>query len=275
MKFSDLKNVLQQIGVQPSKKLGQNFLVDQNITRAIISDVEDRLHEPVLEIGPGTGALTALLLEKNTQLTAIEFDHRLAEYIRTTYGDNPNFRLIEGDAARIDFEPLFDANQNWHCIANLPYGVSSIVVAKLAELPNPPLSIMIMVQKEMADRMLAGPDVKNYGALSVRIQAAYSGKQVRKVPPSVFHPPPDVMSSIIELKRVETMPELGVRLKLKEVAQCAFSQRRKRAMRLLSSRFKADQVEAAFTAMSLDSNARAEHFTVSQFCELTQRLCFD
>lgn len=263
--------ILSQIGVRPSRKLGQNFLVDPNMLNALVRAADPQENERVLEIGPGCGALTRALLEAGTKLTSVEFDHRLAEYIRTTYGDNPNFELIEADACKLDYESLFK-NDTYRCIANLPYSCSSVFISLFLEAENPPEEMFVLLQREMGQRLAAEPETKNYGSLSVRTQALYDVSIVRRVPKHVFHPPPEVDSAFVKFKRSEGAPDAGVRKNLSQIAKSGFSSRRKQMLKLLASRYSSEIVRSAFRELGIKETSRAEEISIQTFIRLAEIL---
>ena len=264
----DLKDLLASLGLHPSRRLGQNFLVDANLLDAMIRDAAPAAGQRVLEIGPGTGILTRRLLAAGCEVTAIELDHRLAAYLRQDLADAPGFRLIEADACRVDYEALF-AGQTYRCIANLPYACSSVVLATLAALRQAPSDLHVLLQREMAQRLAAAPGSPDYGALTVRVQLRYQVRLVRTVPPQVFWPPPEVASAFVRLDpRPDSLPA-AVRERAGEIAGVAFSQRRKKALKVLSERLGGPAAAAAlFAAAGLSPEARAEAFSPADFARL-------
>lgn len=151
--------------------------------------------ETVLEVGPGFGALTRKLLASGADVYAVEFDHRIAEYLRTHLEAN-NFHLTEADACRVNYLELLPQGRPFRAIANLPYSISTIFIARMLDLPEPPEAMFFMLQREMGERLAAPVGTKDYGALSVRTQLRYEVKLEKIVPPEVFFPPPEVDSAI-------------------------------------------------------------------------------
>ena len=267
MNQTQLMQALENIGMRPGRGLGQNFLTDKNLLESIIRIAEIKPGENILEAGPGFGALTELMLQTGAKVTSIEFDHRLAEYLRKNL-KHENFTLIEDDAVRTNLYELM-GDEPFISVANLPYSISSIFVTRLLEMPNPPQKMVFMLQKEMAMRLAAPPGIKNYGSLSVRTQLLYNVRIAKTVPPEVFTPPPEVDSAIavFDLKKERPAPE-AVRL-LNGLVKVAFAQRRKQLGKVLGSNYGKDVTAAAFATIGIPHEIRPEKLTVEQFLQLT------
>lgn len=273
MNQSQLLQALEKIGMRPGRGLGQNFLTDRNLLESIVRIANIKPGDRVLEAGPGFGALTELMLEAGAKVWSIEFDHRLAEYLRQNL-KHENFTLIEDDAVRTNLFGLM-GKEPFSSIANLPYSISSIFVTRLLELPNPPQKMVFMLQKEMAMRLAAVPGIKNYGSLSVRTQVLYDVKIAKTVPPEVFTPPPEVDSAVavFELKKNHPEPEV-IRL-LNGLVKTAFAQRRKQLGKVLGNNYGKENVAAAFQKIGIPHEIRPEKLTVEQFVELTRVMFTD
>jgi len=263
---SELIPLLNAIDVRPSKRLGQNFLIDPNLTRWIAQAPQISAVTPVLEVGPGTGALTHELLEAGHRVTAIEFDRRLAEFLRERFEHNPAFELIEGDICRVNLAAAIP--KDCWCIANLPYSVSGPAIARFLEFSERLLGMQFLLQREMAERLCAPSGNKSYGTLSVRTQIAYDVKLLRKVSPSVFWPPPAVDSAIVQLRRKVDVPSRHELASLKALLSPGFSQRRKRLLPLLRATL--PDAEEAFKALEIPRDSRAEHLSIGQWHSLAQ-----
>jgi 16S rRNA (adenine1518-N6/adenine1519-N6)-dimethyltransferase len=271
MTKTEILELLNRMEMGPSKKLGQNFLIDQNIIDLIVEKVVPTAQENVLEIGPGTGVLTKRLVESGATVTAVEFDYRLASYIRKTYGDFEGFRLVEKDAVKVDYDELM-GGKPFRCIANLPYAISSIFLATLTNLQRPPDQIFVMLQKEMADRLVAQPRTKAYGALSVRIQAVYDVSIAKVVSRHSFYPAPDVDSALLNAEKKEGVDGLTVDLRqhLAAFSKLAFSHRRKQVKKILATKLGMNRVLELFEHLGISATARAEEITVEQFIALSK-----
>lgn len=199
-------------GVRAKKRFGQNFLHDPRILTAIADSPQLTGEDWVLEIGPGTGELTAELLSRASRVTAVEIDRDLASRLRTRFAGAPNLEQIEGDVLKLDLGALVRERQpegRRLAVANIPYYITTPILMALLEersvkrqgIPEQPLfhSITVMVQKEVAERMLAVPGTKDYGALSVIVQVAATVRKVTGVPRGCFKPAPNVDSMVLEL----------------------------------------------------------------------------
>lgn len=271
MKKTDLYKILKELDFHPGKILGQNFLVDDNFLDYIVRAADPKKGDSILEVGPGFAALTSHLIESGADVTAIEFDHRIAEYLRNKI-KFPNFRLVESDVMKVDIQKLMEEKGDFRCIANLPYAVSSPFIGELITLPLPPKDMCFMLQKEMGMRLAASPGTKNYGGLSVRIQTVYNVKLLRTVPRQVFHPPPDVDSAIVQFIRKDTYPLLEERNKISRLVRAAFSQRRKQMYKAVAAIYGKEKLFAAYEQHNLKKTVRAEELDVHQFVALAATL---
>lgn len=269
MKKAELTALLTRIGLQPSRRLGQNFLLDDNLLEAMVRMADPRPGERVLEVGPGAGMLTARLLQCGCRLISVEYDRRLAEWIRTSYGDNPAFTLIEADACRVDYEALL-GGEPFRCIANLPYSCSSVFLARISQLREPPTELFVLLQKEMADRLAAQPGTKEYGSLTARLALLYRTEILRVVNPRVFFPSPEVHSAYVCLRRRDHLPPFALRRQADTLIAAAFAQRRKVAARLMEAVAPREKITAAYASLGLAPDVRAEMLTPNQFLRLAE-----
>jgi 16S rRNA (adenine1518-N6/adenine1519-N6)-dimethyltransferase len=284
MRKSELLDVLRRIGVSPSKRFGQNFMLDGNLLKFIAKAADIAAGDNILEVGPGCGALTRLMLDGGANLAAIEIDKRLCDYLSATFADEERFRLIQGDACRIDIEETLaetfatsgngedEKRAEWKCVANLPYSISSPFTAKLAALDNPPAKALFLLQKETADRFAAAPGTKNYGSLSVVLQLVFKVKYLRTVSPEVFFPAPDVKSALVEFQRLPDAPSPEIRKNVSNLVRAAFSRRRKKMIKALSGIYGKKECLEAYAALELSENVRAEELTPRRFAELADAL---
>ncbi len=271
MNKQQLTAALESIGMRPGRGLGQNFLLDGNLLDYIVRLGAPKPGETILEVGPGFGALTRRLLESGVEVYAVEFDHRIAEYLRKNV-TNPNLHLTEADACRVNYVELL-GDKPFRTIANLPYSISTIFIARMLELANAPESMFFMLQREMGERLCAEPGCKAYGALSVRTQFRYDVKLEKIVPPDVFFPQPEVDSAIVSFRRHDryaSEPELG-RL-LPGVVKTVFAQRRKQMGKVLGQNYGKEKANAAMEATNLPHEIRPDKVTVEQFATLTRTL---
>lgn len=250
--------------VRPKKFLGQHFLKDQNIASKIVEALLLASGENlVLEIGPGTGVLTQLLVAKSEiDLRLIEIDRESVAYLREHYPQLKD-KIVEGDFLELKLDQLFPGN--FKIIGNFPYNISSQIFFKVLEHHNQVTQVVCMLQKEVADRLAEKEGSKTYGILSVLLQAYYDIEYLFKVPPGVFHPPPKVMSAVIRLTR-NSRPKLGCDEALfKKVVKQSFQNRRK----TLRNALKPLTLNASVYALPL-MDQRAEQLSVEQFVSLTQ-----
>ncbi|MEX2416722.1 MAG: 16S rRNA (adenine(1518)-N(6)/adenine(1519)-N(6))-dimethyltransferase RsmA [Paenibacillaceae bacterium] len=272
--------LLKKYDIKLKKSLGQNFLVDPNILRNIVAAADLDASKGALEIGPGIGALTQHLAESAARVVAVEIDRRLFPVLEETLAAYPHVQLIHGDILKIDLEELFQEYfqevSQVSVVANLPYYVTTPIVMKLLEARLPLEHIVVMVQKEVAERMGAAPGTKQYGSLSVAVQYYCEPKVVAIVPGSVFIPKPDVDSAVIRLT-VRSKPPVEVKDELFffEVMQACFVQRRKTLWNNMLSKFgkeKKDQLTRALNRCSIDPARRGETLSIAEFAQLAEMI---
>lgn len=230
---TELKAMLARRDIRPSRALGQNFLVDENLLRLLIDASGAGAGDRVLEIGPGPGALTAGLLERGCHVIAVEKDHRLADWLREHFAAEPRLQLIEADALEVDLDAIL-ANGITHVVSNLPYSVGTRILVNLLHAPHAPRHLLVTVQNEVADRIVAVPGTKDYGLLSIWAQRTYDAKVVRTIRGSCFFPPPDVTSALVRLTR-RTVPRgvLQDEPHFLNLTRRAFAARRKQIRRIV------------------------------------------
>lgn len=277
---TELKALLNRHGFNFSKTLGQNFLIDKNVLNKIVSASELNENSCVLEIGPGAGTLTRRLAETGARCTAVEIDKALLPILGETLAGFDNFNLINSDILKVDLKKLikdeFD-NKPFHVIANLPYYITTPIIMQILESRLPVVSMTLMVQKEVADRMCATCGSKEYGALSVAVQYYTIPTVICRAEPHCFIPQPKVASSVVHLK-VSTTPTVTVsdEKKFFAIVKSSFGQRRKTLLNALSKSpyFSAnkDSVRSALVQMGVDENIRGEKLSISQFAKLSELL---
>ncbi len=271
MNKKQLTALMESLGVAPSKKLGQNFLVDQNFVESIVRDAKIRPDDRILEIGPGFGALTGLLLETGAQVAAIEFDRKLAAWLRERYKTTA-LNLIEGDACKVNIPAIYGEDTPFRLISNLPYSAGTVIVANMLSLKTPPTEMLVMLQKEVGMRLAASAGEEEYGALSVRVQNMYQVKCVRIAPPDLFFPRPDVDSVILRLTLREDRPEPEIFKRLTTLVKLSFAHRRKKMFKQAAAGFDGEKLAAAMDRVGIDRDIRAEKVTPEQFRQLAEFL---
>jgi 16S rRNA (adenine1518-N6/adenine1519-N6)-dimethyltransferase len=266
MTLSEIADTLREIRVSPVKSLGQNFLHDQNLARSIVNQVAVEPGDFVVELGPGVGALTELLAANAGGLLALEKDKRLAEFLQARLkSDHVEVRHI--DAMDFDVRDLY-AKANVKLVANLPYYLSSQLLIKFLKWPSPISLAVLMLQREMAQRLSATPGTKDYGALTLFIQLHYSVEFLRTIPASVFIPRPEVDSAVVRLRPrgAQELPACDFRA-FHDLVRLGFSQRRKQVGKLLRN-YLPDWAAAA-QSLGVDIRIRAERLDLHQWIALT------
>ena len=266
--------LLRNIGVRPSRKLGQNFLLDKNLLQYISETIRAKRDELIIEIGSGTGFLTDYLATAKSEIVSIEYDVRLFELLQDKYCNVPTITVIHGDAARIDYDTLTQ-KQKYRCVGNLPYSASSIILVRLMSLYNRPDSMFLLLQKEMAARITSQPGCKSYGALSIRAQTLYNLKNLRTIPPQVFWPVPEVESSFVQFRLKKDPLEKHLFDEFSKIVRLAFSNRRKKLISNLTKQFNSKLINGAFEKLEIIPNSRAEALTPEQYLKMSRIILGD
>ena len=260
------------MGVVPSKKLGQNFLIDENVARWIVDQLDVQPGDTVVEVGPGTGALTEHVVELADRVILIEFDARLAEGLKNRYEGNNKVTVHHCDGARFDIRPLFQY-QPVKLLGNLPYSAGGALMRNFMKRPSPVCRAVLMLQKEFIDRIVAEPRTKAYGVLSLRMQAEWVSKPVKTIPPQAFFPRPLIDSTVMvcepllnpDIDGAGGFPVYDVRL-FDELVRRGFAQRRKQVRKQMPD---SASWEEAAAKIGVPATARAEELSLGQWIELT------
>jgi 16S rRNA (adenine1518-N6/adenine1519-N6)-dimethyltransferase len=263
------KALMDELGLQPSKGKGQNFLFDRNIVQRIVRAAGVKPGDRIVEVGPGLGILTWELLAAGADVTSIELDWRLARHLRAFFADTPDFRLVEGDALSIDFAEALPEG-SYSVVANLPYSVGTAVIQRFLEAPRAPAEMTVMVQKEVAERLCAQPP--DMSILAVASQFLSVPSIAFSVPPSVFIPPPRVDSAVTRLiQRNPELPRSEWPLFFR-IVQAGFHQKRKNLANSLSHALDRPKpaVQAWLEETGVDPGRRAETLAVAEWVALTQ-----
>lgn len=274
---SYVKEVLSRHGFKFSKSLGQNFLIDGNIVRKIVSESNITEEDYVLEIGPGMGTLTEELALRAKKVVAVELDDSLLPILDETLAKYDNVEIVHGDILKIDIAKLIEEkldNGPVKVVANLPYYVTTPIIARLIEEGLNLESVTVMVQKEVADRMASGPGSKVYGSLSVFVNFYSNPKVIVKVPKTVFMPQPKIDSSVIKLTLKKELPDID-RDKFFRVVKAAFSKRRKTIMNALSSYdfdIEKEIIKETLERLNISTEERAENLSVEDFIKISKTL---
>lgn len=254
---------------RPRKRFGQNFLRDAGVIADILSAVDARATDHLVEIGPGQGALTGSLLERCGRLDAIEIDRDLAAELRRRFAHQPRFILHEADALRFPLCALAQGGEKLRVVGNLPYNISTPLLFHLFEQQDCIADMHFMLQKEVVERLAASPGSTDYGRLSVMAQLHAQVEWLFDVQPESFFPRPRIVSSVFRLTPHPASPvELGSRENFARLVARAFSQRRKTLRNTLKGWLDAEQIAGA----GIDPGARAETLGLEEFARLADLL---
>jgi 16S rRNA (adenine1518-N6/adenine1519-N6)-dimethyltransferase len=270
----ETRSILRAHGLHPKKTLGQNFLIDREALQSVVSAAEVRPGDVVLEIGPGVGTLTTELDDRGAQVLAVELDERLADVLaeRTAYGRH--VRVVCGNALHLDLAPLLPAGEPFKLVANIPYYITAPILRHFLEGPRRPALIVLMVQKEVAERLAAQPG--NMSLLGVMAQFYARVEIVRVVPASSFLPAPQVDSAIVRLRRHEMPPVTVDNVdRFFKVVKAGFGEKRKQLHNALVrglAHIPATQIDAALEQAGIDRTRRAETLNLEEWGRLYQAL---
>lgn len=267
------KYILKTFDIHMSKKLGQNFLIDEGIVQEIVHAADVQEGETILEVGPGIGTLTQGLAEAKANVVAVELDNRLPEVLAKTLEGYDNVRIVHGDILKVNIPEIVEG-KNFKVVANLPYYITTPIIMALLEQKLPVTKIVTMIQKEVADRMVAKPGKKDYGALSVAVQYYTTPEIVAHVPPKSFIPAPAVDSVVI---RCDVRPEPAVRVISEKmffrVVKAAFSQRRKTLSNSLKTMgIAVEVIKKAIEDANIDGTRRGETLTLEEFASIADNI---
>jgi len=272
--------------VSPKKpKLGQHFLDDPSVGSRIVEALGDLSHSTVLEIGPGRGALTSMLGRRARRVIAVEADRVLAAQLRMKFSLVPNLEIIEGDILAVDLDTLFgpkpgttrpgmkQAPDRVRVVGNLPYFITSDILLRLFEYRKYFETIVLMVQKEVADRLAAHPGTKDYGLLTATAQLYSRVEKLFEVPPGSFSPPPKVHSAVVRLVLVPRLEKLGVnQAEFMSFLKLSFAQKRKTLWNNLKVRYASEDLTGAMKRARIQPSIRAEALSLEQMAALFREL---
>lgn len=269
-----VKYIIEKYGFRFSKSLGQNFLIDGNLVRNIVKGANITKDDYVLEIGPGIGTLTEELSLNAKKVVAIELDDTLIPVLDETLDKYDNVEIIHGDVLKVDLKKIIAEKLDGgpiKIVANLPYYVTTPIIGKLLEESLNIDSIIVMVQKEVAERMAAGPGSKTYGSLSVFVNYYSNPEIILRVPKTVFMPQPKIDSAIIKLNIKDDLPDID-REKFFNVVKAGFSKRRKTIVNSLSSYgfdIEKDTIRQALEKANIKETERAENLSIEDFINIS------
>lgn len=254
---------------QARKRFGQNFLIDQTVIERIVKAINPNKGQPLVEIGPGQGAITEKLLASCGQLDVIEIDRDLAALLRSRYDSHPGFRLHENDILKFDFDTLECPEEGFRILGNLPYNISTPLLFHLLQYQNKIRDMVFMLQLEVVKRMVAGVGDNNYGRLGIMIQYHCRVEKLFNVPATAFDPAPKVESAIVKLIPYDSLPFPATDTKLlEEVVRVAFTKRRK----TLRNSLKTHITEEQLSSLNIDASLRPEKISLEQYVNISNFL---
>lgn len=272
-----VKGILKEHGFKFSKGLGQNFLIDGNIVKGIVEKAGISKDDYVLEIGPGIGTLTEELALKAKKVVSVELDKELLPILDITLEKYNNIEIVNGDILEIDIDRLIEEKfdgQPVKVVANLPYYVTTPILSRLIEGGHKIESVTVMIQKEVAERIVAEKDNKQYGSLTVFINFYSEPEIVLEVPRTVFIPQPNVDSAVIKLELKENLIDVDREIFFKLV-KSAFGKRRKTILNSMTSgelELSKDELRPILEELNIAANNRAENLTIEDFARIANKI---
>ena len=263
-----MRELASRHGVHPSKSLGQNFLVDPNLARAIAAEAGIGAGDRVVEIGAGLGSLTLALAATGAEVLAVEFDRAIVPALKEVVAGDARIRVLAADAMRVDWTDVL-GEASWTMASNLPYNIAVPLVLEILEHATGIGRFVVMVQREVGERLAAGPGEEAYGAVSVRVSYRAAARVVRRVPPDVFWPAPKIESVVVRLDRLDAPPVDADPERLWAIVDAGFAERRKtmrNAVRRLG--LTAEDADRALVAAGIDPQVRAESLGLLEFARL-------
>ena len=283
--LEDTQFIMKKYKIRANKALGQNFLINQNVVDQIIENSNITKEDLVIEIGPGLGTLTKELLEKAGKVICIELDKKMIKILTDRFSLYDNFELIHGDVLKIRLNKIIKEEkekngfQSAKIVANLPYYITTPIIMKLLEDRLDLESITVMIQKEVADRLIATPGEKETGAITYSVYYYATAEGIMEVPNDSFIPEPEVTSKVIKLTlRKEPPVEVKSRGVMFKIIKSAFMQRRKTLLNALTNTkvfMSKEEGLEILKELHLDENVRAEKLTLEDFAEITNKILVD
>ena len=261
---------------RPKRSLSQNFLVDPNLRRKLIEELDPSDQEAVLEVGPGHGELTASLRGHAAHVVVVEKDDELAAELEARWGGEPELDVVHGDALEVDLTRLLPAAVPYSIISNIPYAITSPLIFRFLDLDPPPRRIVATVQREVAERIVAGPGSRAYGALSVGVQVRANVRIAFRIGRQAFRPVPAEDSAAIVMDRRADALSAAAFGDVRRLTRAAFGQRRKQLQKILRSApglgLSPESVDAVLEQTGLDGRMRPEQLSPQQFVSLAETI---
>ena len=278
--YNETKFILKKYGIHANKSLGQNFLINEEVINQIIEKAEIDENDLVIEIGPGLGTLTSRLLEKAGKVICVELDDRMITILNDRFKLYNNFELIHDDILKVDLNKIINENllennniNKIKIVANLPYYITTPIIMRLLEEKLNITSITVMIQKEVADRLIAVPGEKNAGAITYSVYYYAEAEKVLDVANNSFIPEPSVTSTVIKLNiRKEPVIQINDEKLMFKIIKQAFMQRRKTLVNALSNMdiFKSkEEIVKVLEDLNINTKVRGEALTIEQYAQIT------
>ena len=277
--LEETKFIMKKYNIRANKSLGQNFLIDDNVIEKIINGSDVSKNDLVIEIGPGLGTLTKFLLEKAYKVICVELDNKMLDILNDRFKLYNNFEVIHNDILKLDLKSLIEKEKqdnnikNIKIVANLPYYITTPIIMKLLEDELDLTSITVMIQKEVADRLIATPGDKETGAITYSVYFYADSKSILEVPKNSFIPEPKVTSEVIKLN-IRKEPPVNVKSKkiMFKIIKCAFLQRRKTLLNSLTNSkvfLNKDEGISILNKLNLPEDITPEKLTLQDFADIT------
>lgn len=280
--LEETKFIMKKYNIKANKNLGQNFLISQEVVEKIVDSSQITKEDLVIEIGPGLGTLTKYLLEKAGKVICIELDAKMLQILEDRFSLYNNFEIINDDVLKVDLKNIIKKEKenqeikNVKIVANLPYYITTPIIMKLLEEELELESITVMIQKEVADRLIAIPGQKNTGAITYSVYYYATSEGILEVPNSSFIPEPEVTSKVIKLN-IRKNPAVNPKDKEKmfKIIKCAFMQKRKTLLNSLTNNKIFDNKQQGIkilNSLEINENIRPEELTIEQFAKISNNL---
>lgn len=280
--YNETKFLMKKYGITANKKLGQNFLIDENVLNKIVDSPNITKEDLVIEIGPGLGTLTAKLLEKAGKVICIELDERMITILKNRFTMYENFEIINEDVLKVNLQNLIKENKkqekikNVKIVANLPYYITTPIIMKLLEEKLDIESITVMIQKEVADRLTCIPGEKDAGAITYTVYYYAKASKILTVPNTSFIPEPEVSSEVIKLKiRKKPIIKVENEKQLFKLIKVAFMMRRKTIVNAVSNSelgISKEKMEQILKNLNINTKVRGEALTIEQYAEIIKHI---
>ena len=281
--LEETKYIMKKYGIKANKSLGQNFLINSEVVESIVNSSEISKEDMVIEIGPGLGTLTKYLIEKAGKVLCIELDTRMIRILEDRFAENTNFEVINQDVLKVNLDEIIKENKkdgkikNVKVVANLPYYITTPIIMKLLEDKLDIESITVMIQKEVADRLIEIPGGKNTGAITYSVYYYCESEKIMEVPNSSFIPEPEVTSEVIKMN-LRNKPAVDIENPkvMFMIIKSAFMQRRKTLLNALTNTkvfLNKEEGLEILKKLNLDENVRAESLTIEDFANIAKSIC--